>query len=66
MKKLMLAIFISVLSFPLLVSQLNHLTLQKRKITLETKKCDVVKNNSEKKSENMNNTFYVSGSSEPY
>ncbi|EEZ3699479.1 heat-stable enterotoxin ST-I group a, partial [Escherichia coli] len=30
----------------------------KEKITLETKKCDVVKNNSEKKSENMNNTFY--------
>ncbi|EJJ2899324.1 ST-I family heat-stable enterotoxin, partial [Escherichia coli] len=30
----------------------------KEKITLDTKKCNVVKNNSEKKSENMNNTFY--------
>ncbi|MBZ8528245.1 ST-I family heat-stable enterotoxin [Escherichia coli] len=30
----------------------------KEKITLDTKKCNVVKNNSEKKSENMNNAFY--------
>ncbi|MFV2434055.1 enterotoxin [Escherichia coli] len=66
MKKLMLAIFISVLSFPSFSQSTESLDSSKEKITLETKKCDVVKNNSEKKSENMNNTFYVSGSSEPY
>ncbi|EOC5212346.1 heat-stable enterotoxin ST-I group a, partial [Escherichia coli] len=56
MKKLMLAIFISVLSFPSFSQSTESLDSSKEKITLETKKCDVVKNNSEKKSENMNNT----------
>ena len=54
MKKLMLAIFISVLSFSSFSQSTESLDSSKEKITLETKKCDVVKNNSEKKSENMN------------
>ncbi|WP_332832288.1 ST-I family heat-stable enterotoxin [Escherichia coli] len=57
MKKLMLAIFISVLSFPSFSQSTESLDSSKEKITLETKKCDVVKNNSEKKSENMNTHF---------
>ncbi|MFP1498208.1 ST-I family heat-stable enterotoxin [Escherichia coli] len=44
--------------FPLLARKLNEFDSSKEKITLDTKKCNVVKNNSEKKSENMNNTFY--------
>ncbi|EET7398920.1 ST-I family heat-stable enterotoxin, partial [Escherichia coli] len=58
MKKLMLAIFISVLSFPSFSQKAESVDSSKEKITLDTKKCNVVKNNSEKKSENMNNTFY--------
>ena len=58
MKKSMLAIFISVLSFPSFSQKAESVDSSKEKITLDTKKCNVVKNNSEKKSENMNNTFY--------
>ncbi len=48
MKKLMLAIFISVLSFSSFSQKTESVDSSKEKTTLDTKKCNVVKGNSEK------------------
>lgn len=58
MKKLILAIFISVLSFSSFSQKTELVDYSKEESTLDTKKCTVVKNYNKNKSASINNTFY--------
>ncbi|MBZ8513027.1 ST-I family heat-stable enterotoxin [Escherichia coli] len=58
MKKLILAIFISVLSFSSFSQKTELVDSSKEENTSDTKKCTVVKNYNKNKSAGINNTFY--------
>ncbi|HAW8459369.1 TPA: ST-I family heat-stable enterotoxin [Escherichia coli] len=58
MKKLILEIFISVLSFSSFSQKTVLVDSSKEESTSDTKKCTVVKKHNKNKSASINNTFY--------
>ncbi|CAD6024374.1 heat-stable enterotoxin ST-I group b [Escherichia coli] len=58
MKKSILFIFLSVLSFSPFAQDAKPAGSSKEKITLESKKCNIVKKNNESSPESMNSSNY--------